>query len=77
MKKNISASLLTFYRKVLEPQFRSIEEKLSEHDEKFRQIFDRFDILHRRLENLKKGFHSIALRMGQIGKPGGVRDEIL
>ena len=39
----ISTALLAFYEKLLEPKFRSIEEKLSEHDEKFRQIFDRID----------------------------------
>ncbi len=41
MEEDIWAALLDFYEKVLEPEFRSIQEKLSEHDEKFRQIFDR------------------------------------
>ena len=61
-------ALLAFYDKVLEPEFRSIEEKLSEHDEKFKQLFDRFDILHQRLEKLEKGFHSIAMRCHVVSR---------
>ncbi len=77
MKEDIEAALSAFYEKFLEPEFRSIREKQSEHDEKFALLLDRFEELHGRLEKLEVGFHSIALRMGQMGKPGGVRDEIL
>jgi len=41
MKDDISKALLGFYEKILEPELRSIKEKQNEHDEKFRQIFDR------------------------------------
>ena len=68
MKEDISAALLAFYEKVLEPEFRSIEEKLCQHDEKFKQLFDRFDILHQRLEKLEKGFHSITMRCHVVNR---------
>lgn len=48
MKEDISTSLLAFYGKVLEPELRSIKEKLSEHDDKFTRILDHFDVLYQR-----------------------------
>ena len=43
MKDDISKALLGFYEKILEPEFRSIKEKLNEHDDKFNRLFDHFD----------------------------------
>ena len=43
MKDDISTALLAFYGKILEPEFRSIKEKLNEHDDKFNRLFDHID----------------------------------
>jgi uncharacterized protein YdcH (DUF465 family) len=53
MNEDISASLLAFYEKVLEPEFRSIKEKLREHDDKFARILDRCDAAHQRFKRME------------------------
>ncbi len=40
-------TLNEFYRKIIEPEFRTIRNKLSEHDQKFKDIFDHFDKIYR------------------------------
>ncbi len=50
MKQDISAALTAFYGKILEPEFRSIKEKLAEHDDKFASLLDHVDALYERFE---------------------------
>ena len=59
MKDDISTALLAFYGKVLEPEFRSIKEKQSEHDEKFTRLLDHIDAVYQRLERLEEEYHLI------------------
>ncbi len=48
MKQDISAALTAFYLKVLEPEFRSVKEKQTEHDDKFARLLDHIDALYQR-----------------------------
>ena len=44
-KKEMVDVLKEFYGKVLEPRFDRIEKKLDDHDQKIKDILDRFDTL--------------------------------
>ena len=54
MKQDISTAFLAFYGKVLEPEFRSLKEKLSEHDDKLGRILDHVDALYQRFKRLEE-----------------------
>ncbi len=56
MDQDISAALLAFYEKVLEPEFRSLREKLVEHDDKFARILDHINALYQRFERIEKHY---------------------
>jgi len=70
MKQDISTALLTFYGKVLEPEFRFLKEKPSEHDDKFGRILDHVDALYQRFERLEE-YRLIVHGMERIEKMVG------
>ncbi len=72
MRQDISTALLDFYGKVLEPKFRFLEEKLTEHDDKFALILDHIDALYQRFERLEEEYRLIVHGMEQIEKAVGV-----
>jgi hypothetical protein len=45
-RKDILDTLSEFYGKFIEPEFRAIQGKLEEHDQKFKDLIEHFDRIY-------------------------------
>lgn len=52
MKKDLADALLDFYQKILKPEFDTIHQKLTEHDERFSEVMGHLDSVYNRLGKL-------------------------
>lgn len=71
MKQDISDALTAFYVKVLEPEFRSVKEKQTEHDDRFTRLLDHIDALYQRFEKLDDEYRLMAHAVERIEKAIG------
>lgn len=53
MEKVLADAFLDFYKKMLKPEFDTIQRKLSEHDERFVEILGHLDSIYNRLGKLE------------------------
>ena len=51
--KHLAEALLDFYKKILKPDFDAIKGKLTEHDERFSEVFGHFDATYHRLGRIE------------------------
>ena len=54
MEKEMSEALVEFYHQILQPEFAGIHAKLTEHDERFREIDGHFDQICHRFERVEQ-----------------------
>ncbi|MFB3887583.1 MAG: hypothetical protein ACE144_20375 [Thermodesulfobacteriota bacterium] len=52
-KKDLFDTLTEFYGRMIEPEFKAIRGKLSEHDQKFGDLVEHFDKIYTRLDRLE------------------------
>jgi len=67
-KKDMLDVLDEFYGKVLEPRFDRIENRLEEHDQKFKDILDHFDTIYVKPDILETEYHAINAGISRIEK---------
>ena len=67
-KKDMLDTLSEFYGKFIEPEFRSIHNKLDEHDQKFKDILEHFDKIYTKLDRLGR---NVSCKPGLLPEPRG------
>ncbi len=65
-RKDLFDVLNEFYLKILEPRFDRIENRLNEHDQKFKDILLHFDQIYQRLERLETEYYAIKAGIDRI-----------
>jgi len=58
-KKDMFDTLVEFYGKVIEPEFKAIHNKLDDHDRKFKDLLEHFDRIYTKLDRLETEYYSI------------------
>lgn len=59
MKKEISETLMDFYKQVLAPEFVDIKKVQSEHGERFIDMLGHFDSVYKRFDRLEDEYHVV------------------
>ena len=67
-RKDILDTLSEFYGKFIEPEFRAIQGKLEEHDQKFKDLIEHFDRIYVGLDWLETEYYSIVAAIDRVEK---------
>ena len=83
-KKDIFDTLSEFYGKFIEPEFRAIQGRLDEHDQRSCDILDHFDQVYKKLDRPETEYYSIVAAIDKVEnrldraeqRPGKVGDQL-